>query len=253
VTIALVGHTTVDTVTTLGGDVTVRPGGAPLYGQRALRAAGEEPVVITKGGELDGALLLPWRTPVRSVLLHRPDGLEQRLDDVGEPFTAAEVRHAMAPLLADCSFALLGAQSAGDFPPDTIAAVAEAGPRVCLDAQGLARGAQPGPVRLRAFPPEAVHGISILKLNRAEAEAAGDLDALAAVVEEILVTDGPRGATVIVGGERLPAPGSGHPFDDPTGAGDSFGAVYLLHRERGLDPHAAAVEAVALVERLYAH
>jgi pfkB family carbohydrate kinase len=252
VTIALIGPTTIDTVTSLSGETEVRPGGAPLYGLRALRAEGAEPVVITKGAGLEATLVLPSQEPVLSVLVHRPGGLEQRLEAVGEPFTPAEVHGPMAPLLRGCSFALLGAQSAGDFPPETIAAIAEAGPRVCLDAQGLTRGATRGPVRLRPFPLEAVRGVGILKLNAAEAAAAGDLDALAAAVDEVLVTDGPRGATVIAAGERLEAPGSGHPFDDPTGAGDSFGAAYLLQRERGHDPHRAAVEAVALVERLYA-
>ena len=249
-TIALVGHVTVDEVRLAGHQPDVRPGGAPLYGLRALRAAGAEPVVIVKGTGMDAHLVLPG-SPVRSVLTHGPDGLEQRLDSVGEPFTAAEVRGPMAELLAGCSWALLGAQSGDDFPPDTIHAFVEAGLRVCLDAQGLARGAGAGPVRLRPFDAEAVAGVTALKLNVAEAQALDDVDELLSTVPELLITDGPRGATVITREGAVHAAGSSRPFDDPTGAGDSFTAAYVLERERGRDPETAANRAVALVEALY--
>ena len=249
-TIALVGHVTVDEVRLAGHQPDVRPGGAPLYGLRALRAAGAEPVVIVKGTGMDAHLVLPG-SPVRSVLTHGPDGLEQRLDSVGEPFTAAEVRGPMAELLAGCSWALLGAQSGDDFPPDTIHAFVEAGLHVCLDAQGLARGAGAGPVRLRPFDAEAVAGVTALKLNVAEAQALDDVDELLSTVPELLITDGPRGATVITRDGAVHAAGSSRPFDDPTGAGDSFTAAYVLERERGRDPETAANRAVALVEALY--
>jgi hypothetical protein len=251
VTIALIGHTTVDTVTAAGTVAQVRPGGAPLYGRRALLAAGADPVVIAKGDGAAAALVLDWSSPVLSVLVHGPDGLVQRLDSVGDPFTAEEVRGPMAPLLAGCRWVVLGAQSAGDFPPDMIAALAEAGLRVCLDGQGLARGGAPGPVRLRSFPAQAVAGVHVLKLNIAEARAFGDVDQLRDIVPELLVTDGPRGAQVLTAAGTSEAPGSGRPFADPTGAGDSFLAGYALARERGLAPTAAAAAAVELVERLY--
>jgi hypothetical protein len=250
VTIALVGHVTVDEVRLPGHEPEVRPGGAPLYGLRALRAAGAEPVVIVKGGGMDAHLVLPG-APVHSVLMHGPDGLEQRLDSVGEPFTADEVRGPMAELLAGCSWAMLGAQSGGDFPADTIRAFVDAGLHVCLDAQGLARGAGAGPVRLRPFEAGAVEGVRALKLNRDEAQALVDLDDLIAIVPELLITDGPRGATVFTREGVVQAAGSSRPFADPTGAGDSFTAAYVLERERGRDPETAANRAVALVEALY--
>ncbi|MGN6380946.1 MAG: PfkB family carbohydrate kinase [Gaiellales bacterium] len=249
--IALIGPVTIDEVRLPGRDVDVRPGGAPLYARRALRAVGVEPVVIVKGEGMDADLVLPSTVPVRSVLMHHADGLEQRLDAVGEPFTAEEVRGPMAALLARCRWALLGAQSAGDFPPETIRALVDSGLRLCLDAQGLARGADAGPVVLRPFPASAVAGVTALKLNRAEAEAVGDLEPLLAAVDELLITDGPEGATVITGQGSVRARGSSHPFADPTGAGDSFTAVYVLERERGRDPGAAATRAVAVVEALY--
>ena len=66
---------------------------------------------------------------------------------------------------------ILGGQASTDFPPDMIAVLAEAGLLVCIDAQGLARGPDPGPLRLRPFPAEAVAGAAMLKLSRAEAMA----------------------------------------------------------------------------------
>jgi sugar/nucleoside kinase (ribokinase family) len=170
---------------------------------------------------------------------------------VGEPFTVAEVEGPMAAALAECDWAILGAQSAADFPPETIAALRAAGLSVCLDAQGLARGARPGPVRLRPFAPDQVDGVQVLKLNVAEAEAFETLDELRRVVPEIVVTAGAQGATVLTGSGAGRIAGSGRPFDDPTGAGDSFLASYVLSRQRGLEPAPAGARAVALVERLY--
>ncbi len=46
-------------------------------------------------------------------------------------------------------------------------------------------------------------------------------------------------------------PGSGVPFADPTGAGDSWSALYALARSGGETPAAAARYAVAEVERIY--
>ncbi|MDX6553551.1 MAG: hypothetical protein QOH74_2039, partial [Gaiellales bacterium] len=40
-------------------------------------------------------------------------------------------------------------------------------------------------------------------------------------------------------------------FGDPTGAGDSFSALYILARGRGEEPAAAARYAVGMVEELY--
>ena len=110
----------------------------------------------------------------RAACITTTAGVEQWVEAVGEPFAPEEVLAAVD----GCDWVILGGQTAGDFPPETIAGLAEAGHRVCIDGQGLCRGDAPGPVRLRPFPPDAIRGVSILKLNRAEAEAAaGGLDA----------------------------------------------------------------------------
>lgn len=249
--IGLIGQTALDTVTTADGRRVERLGGSPLYARRALRAAGVEPVVVTRAPGLPDALVLPSRAVVRSILDHLPDGgLRQRLDEVGEPFSAGEMARLADAELRGCAWLLLGGQSAGDFPAEAIAALR--GHRLMLDGQGLARGPDPGPVRLRAFPAAAVAGVQVLKLNRAEADAFGD-DALAALpVPELVVTDGAAGVRVRAGGRWSAIDAGAAVFSDPVGAGDSFAGLYVLERARGAGPAEAARLAVAGVEALYA-
>jgi sugar/nucleoside kinase (ribokinase family) len=185
--------------------------------------------------------------------LHHHDGrVEQWVEAVGEPFAPGDVLAAVA----GCEWVILGGQTAGDFPPETIAALAEAGHRVCIDGQGLCRGEAAGPVRLRPFPAEAIRGVSILKLNRAEAEAAaGSLDpeALGALgAAEVAVTMGRDGAVGVTGTQswRSSPTGTGE-YHDPTGAGDTWTAAYVVRRAGGEAPEAAAHAAAVHADHLY--
>ncbi len=255
VSVAVIGHTGWDVVSTPAEATQRRLGGTPLYAARALRAVGVEPVVITKGAELPDAVVLPSRSTFESVLVHSPEATDQQLAAVGEPFTAAEARE-MLPLLGGCEWVILGGQASTDFPPDMIAVLSEAGLLVCIDAQGLARGPDPGPLRLRPFPAEAVAGAAMLKLSRAEAMAVCggvEPERLARLnVPEVAITLGRDGAMVVTA-EGVERSGSnGESFDDPTGAGDSWLAVYVLERSRGSAPGAAARSAAAAVDDLYA-
>jgi len=251
--IGLIGQTALDTVTTADGRRVERLGGTPLYARRALRAAGVEPVVVTRAPGLPDSVVLPSRSLLRSILDHRPDGLRQRLDEVGQPFSARELERLAERELRGCAWLLLGGQSSGDFPPDAMRALSARGHRVILDGQGLSRGPDAGPVRLRPFPASAVEGVQALKLNRAEAEVFGSSRALAALgVPELLVTDGTAGVRVRVGGRWTTVPADGRAFADPTGAGDSFSALYALERARGAGPVKAARLAVRAVDALYA-
>ena len=56
VSVAVIGHTGWDVVSTPTEATQRRLGGTPLYAARALRAVGVEPVVITKGAELPDAV-----------------------------------------------------------------------------------------------------------------------------------------------------------------------------------------------------
>src|SRR5207249_2250984 len=118
----VVGHTAADTVIT-DTETIHRPGGTPLYARRSLDALGVDCAVVTRGG-------------FGSRLHHHEDGVEQWVEAVPEPFTTAEVLSGVA----GCEWLLLGGQTAGDFPPRTIADLAAAGHRLCLDGQGLCRG-----------------------------------------------------------------------------------------------------------------
>ncbi len=255
-TIGLIGHTVVDTIVGPGGEETRRLGGSPLYGRRALHAAGADCVVVTRGADPGDAIVVPGGPAYDSRLDHR-DGTSQVMARIGLPFTPAEVRTHVLPAVRDCLWLHLGAQSAGEFPPATLAVLTAAGHRLSLDGQGPARGPDPGPVRLRRFPPGAVAGVEILKLNRAEAEAAagGRLDraALAGLgAPEVVVTMGADGVLVATAAEVWEIAGTGAgTYADPTGAGDSFAAAYVLARSRGATPPEAAWEAQLQTDSLY--
>jgi sugar/nucleoside kinase (ribokinase family) len=238
VRIGVVGHRAADIVKTETG-MEQRPGGTPLYARRSLEALGVPCVVIERDG-------------FTSRMHHHDGALEQWVEAVGEPFAPEDVLAAVR----GCEWVILGGQTAGDFPPATIEGLAAAGHRVCIDGQGLCRGPAPGPVRLRPFPPAAIRGVSILKLNAAEARAAaGSLDPEALRVlgtSEVAVTLGRDGAVgVVADGGWKSAPTGAGVYADPTGAGDTWTAAYVLHRAEGEAPEDAARAAAEHTDHLY--
>ena len=254
--IGLVGHTVIDTVVDADGGESRRLGGSPLYGRRALVAAGAECVVVTRGADPGDAVVIPGGPAYDSRLDHR-DGTRQVLAQFGLPFSTGDVHAYVLPAVAGCEWLHLGAQGGSDFPPDTIAALATAGHRLCLDGQGPARGAEPGPVRLRRFPPESIAGVAILKLNQREAAAAAgerlDADALLGLgAPEVCVTMGADGVITATAAGLVQVAGTGAgTYADPTGAGDSFAAAYVLARAQVAEPAEAAATAEAATDRLY--
>lgn len=231
--VAVLGPATIDELELEDGTRVTRPGGTPHYAGRALRAEGAGVVVIETGR-------------LRSRVRHTAAGTEQSILSLPEPLMADAARR-LLPQLDGCSWVLLGGQTAGDFPPETIAVLAGAGLSLCLDGQGLARGSRVGPVQLGPIR-QAVPQVQALKLNAREAAAVGTV-----AVPELLVTHAEQGCDVVVEDVRTTVPGSGRRFADPTGAGDSFGALYCLARARGSAPADAAGWAQAGVERLYEH
>jgi sugar/nucleoside kinase (ribokinase family) len=234
VRVGVVGAATEDTVTLDDGPSQFRPGGTPHYAARALRFAGAEPQTVET-------------SRIRSLIEHGPGGTRQEILSLPDPLTPERARRDVLPALEGCDWVLLGGQTAGDFPAATIAALAAAGHRICLDGQGLARGSRVGPVRLGPIAQRDVAGVTALKLNQAEAAAAGPRD-----VPELLVTRAEHGVLVRWRDELHEILGDGRRFTDPTGAGDSFAALYCLERSRDVLPPAAALFAVRAVERLYA-
>jgi sugar/nucleoside kinase (ribokinase family) len=233
VTVGVLGAGSTDWIE-LGNDRVIRrPGGSPLYAARALRFAGAEPCVIETGR-------------FESRLSHTDGRTSQELVAVPEPLSEDRVPE-LLERLRGCEWVLLGGQSAGDFPPSVLRLIADAGHRICLDGQGLARGPDPGPVQLGPVSQESVAAVTALKVNEVEHAAAGPLD-----VPELLLTRGRRGATLIVRGhEPVDVEAAPVTFGDPTGAGDSFGALYCLARARGEEPVPAVRFAVGMVEALY--
>jgi sugar/nucleoside kinase (ribokinase family) len=231
--VGVVGAATRDTIVIGDGPSLSRPGGTPLYASRALRSAGAEPCAV-EIGSLD------------SLITHRPDGTRQEILSLPAPLTPQRLRQQVLPALAGCAWVLLGGQTAGDFPAATIAALAAAGHLVCLDGQGLARGSRTGPVRLGAISQSDIAGVTALKLNEEEAAPSGRLE-----VPELLITRAERGVAVTWAGGHHEIDGDGGRFDDPTGAGDSFAALYCLRRSEGHAPPDAARFALDGVQLLY--
>lgn len=233
--LAVIGHLSRDVVE--GG--APRIGGGPWHAARALRALQADAILVAKCGAADEeafrAELETTGVPFRLVVGERTTAFSFTYDDagvrtmlvdgIGDPWRPEEWHGVeadwlqVAPLLR------------GDF--------AEL-PRghVLLDGQGIVRIAEIGPLRLEAGPVPA--GVEILKLADEEAAVLGPVD-----VPELVVTHGVRGATV--NGQLVEA----DPVEcDPTGAGDMFGAAYLVARAAGAEPVEAGRSAALVVAGL---
>jgi sugar/nucleoside kinase (ribokinase family) len=139
-----------------------------------------------------------------------------------------------------------------EFPPDTLAALARDGRKLLVDAQGLVRRPELGPLRTDAEVGTALEHVTILKLNDEEAETlvgSAEPERLRELeVPEVVLTLGSRGAYVITGGlvEHVSGPAVDGPVD-PTGAGDTFSVTYLKRRTEGAHPVEAARAATETV------
>ncbi|HEX6762967.1 MAG TPA: PfkB family carbohydrate kinase [Gaiellaceae bacterium] len=246
--IALVGNLSRD----LFPGPETRVGGGAYHGARALRRLHVPARVITRCAAAERELLLPplvrLGTPVRwirgettSTFAFEFHG-EQRtmeVEAVGDAWRPSSVE-----VPSRTTWVHLAALFRGEFPADTVAALARR-VRVSLDAQGLVRVPELGPLRLDAdYDPEVLRHVWLLKVADEEAEVIGDVTALG--VKEVVVTHGSRGSTVHANGssEFVPA----RALDvNATGAGDAFAVAYVAGREAGLRPVGAARRATAVV------
>jgi sugar/nucleoside kinase (ribokinase family) len=259
VRIAVVGNLSLDLVD--GGPP--RVGGPPYHAARALAALGVPAIVRAKCAEADRSLLLPPLEELGLSIEWRPgettaayafsyDGDVRTMDvrELGSPWSADDVAG------LDAEWVHVGALFRGEFPAETLEALAEVGVRISFDGQGLVRPARRGPLVLEAEPqPSFLRYVSALKLSEEEALAlAGGLDERPLTelgVPEVIVTLGSRGCIVVARRQRIHIPAD--PLDvDPTGAGDAFAAAYLVERSRGSTPERAAENATELVHRLLA-
>jgi sugar/nucleoside kinase (ribokinase family) len=256
VRVAVVGNLSLDLVD--GGPP--RVGGPPYHAARALAALGVPAVVRVKCAEDDRSRLLrpleelglsiEWRPgEMTATYAFSYDGDVRTMEvlELGSTWSADDVTG------LDDEWIHVGALFRGEFPDETLAALAE-GARLSFDGQGLVRAARRGPLVLEPEPePSFLRHVSVLKLSEEEALAlVGGLDEerLSSLgVAEVLVTLGSRGCIVAVEGQlfRVPA----HPLEvDPTGAGDAFAAAYVVERSRGLPSREAAENATHLVHDL---
>ena len=256
--VAIVGLTTVDVIRLPGADPVTRAGGTPIYGTRALVALGEPVAVATRCHEpalTAGILASPLcvqidpESMISELTFHEHGERSQRLGAIGCDWNAADVRGFAWPAVEPASWIHVGGQRGGDFPPAALAALAEGGRSLALDAQGPLRSRVVGPMAYTgSLEPELLAHVRALKLSEEEADAAfGTVDATAiratCRVTEVIVTLGidgahvasPEGAASIDADPVLEA--------DTTGAGDAFLATYCASRAAGLDPHAATQRA----------
>lgn len=263
--LAIIGHTTHDIV---DGQAS-RPGGAPLHAIRALHGVGATARVVTKVAEPDAHLLAPiaeltddlvWlpASETATFALEHGESGERRVivEVVGEAWEPAEIEASVLPAIAGCDLAHLGALSAADFPPETIALLGKSH-RLSLEGQGLVRPGRIGPVS--HAPPaslELLEHVSVLKLSLEEAAVLGlepTLDSLQQLgVPEVVVTNGEHGAWALADQKLVEIVADSVAVRDVTGAGDGFIACYLTARLAGVPPRDAghfAAGAVATMLR----
>jgi sugar/nucleoside kinase (ribokinase family) len=230
-----------------------RPGGGPFHAARALHQI-DTPARIYARCAVDDreSLVLPvvrLGTPVQYVAGARTTAFELVYGEGEREMTVRAVGDIWLPgdlpALSDHTRWLhVAPLLRSDFPAETLAALAH-GRRLLLDAHGLVRVAEEGPLRIDGdYDPEVLRHVWALKLSDQEAEVLGDPAALP--VREVLLTHGVRGSTIYAGGthERVNAWGVDA---DPTGAGDAFAIAYVASRAGGFPPVAAARRATAIV------
>ena len=263
--VAVIGNLSRDVVA--GG--ATRPGGAVFYAARAFARIGAEAHVVARCSTRDASLLLPplealgvpvaFRTGAHTAAFtfhYEGDNRVMHVDEVGDRWTTTDVTGWVEDALGDARWVQVGALLRTDFVADTLAALARGGRRLLVDAQGLVRLAQVGPLlRDAEVDPKVFASLAALKLSENEARILGqgiEPDQLRELgVAEIVVTLGSAGALVVTPttAERIaPVPIDG--VVDPTGAGDSFSAGYLHARAQGADPVEAARAANALAAEL---
>ena len=268
--IAVIGLTVADVIVLPGQEPREASGGAPLFAARALADQRDRPpVVITRCHVARlAAPILPScerlflrldPTSFRSVLRYRPDGERAHaVAGLGSSWTADELDGIAGYALDGVSWVHAGTQRAGDLGADALQVLAAGGRKIALDGQGPLRAPALGPLRLTGeLLPELVRHVQALKLSEEEAMAAFEtLDAAEISrrtgVAEVIVTLGATGARVAAGDEQGTVRAAAVAGVDPTGAGDSFLALYTDGRAEGLSPLAAADAACADVSAVLA-
>lgn len=249
--IAVVGHVSRDIVD--GGPP--RPGGTVFYSATALARLGAAARIGASCAALDHPLLigplealglpLTWYESANTTAYRfrytRSGRRLMRQEAVGDPWLPEDALRA----IGDASWIHVGALVRTDFPPKTLAALAGDGRKLLVDGQGLVRIPALGPLRTNGEIRDVLRYVTILKLDREEAKTlagGSDPERLRRLgVPEVIVTLGAKGSLVVTADtiEGIPAQKIAGSVD-PTGAGDTYSAAYLLTRSAGGDPVEAA-------------
>ena len=259
-TIASMGHLSRDVVA--GGDP--RPGGGVFWSARALAHLGASAGVHASCSAAHRLELLPpleafglpvtWydsSTTAAYSFHYEGDRRIMWQDAVGDPWPAERAVQAAG----DAAWINVCALARTDFPEQTLAALAADGRRLLVDLQGLVRTATVGPLQTDEHIGDVIRHIEVLKLNDEEAQAlvgSAEPERMRALgVPEVILTLGSQGAWVVTPSllEHVPAEPVEGPVD-PTGAGDTYSATYLVRRAEGADPVEAARDAAATVSAL---
>jgi len=266
---AIVGDLVLDVVA--GGPE--RPGGAVWYCARALHQIDPDAdvVLVCRSASADHDAIVPelekfgfpvhWQPTARTTRFsfhYEGDQRIMSIDGLSDPWTRADIAGWVGDAIGDAPWVIVGALTRDDFPLETLTALTARGHRLVLDAQGLVRHGQLGPLVSDGSIDRAILGhITALKLNDEEAEAlcrGTDEMALRSLgIPEIVLTLGSEGA-VIVSGELITRVDA-IPIDgpvDPTGAGDSFLLAYAVARQRGADANEAGLIASRFVSTIIA-
>jgi len=264
VTVAILGNLSVDRV----AGAAPRPGGGVYYGAVGARRLGVDARVAARCAEGERAVALapleriglpvafePADETTRFSFHYEGEQRVMEVDAIGDPWTPGDITGWAARALAGAGWVHVGALLRSDFAAVTLRAAAAGGRKLLVDAQGLLRCAETGPLRRDAdIDPSLLASVHVLKLSEDEAQLlAGGLDpaSLRALgVPEVVLTLGSEGSVVVTadGEERVPA--DHVPGVDPTGAGDMYAVGYLAARAGGAPPGEAARKAGALVTAL---
>jgi len=266
---AIVGDLVLDVV----GGAAARPGGAVWYCARALSQIDPDAdvVLVCRSAPEEYDALVPelktfgfpvyWQPTARTTRFsfhYEGDRRIMSIDALSDPWTRADIAGWVGDAIGDAPWVIVGALTRADFPLETLSALTAHGHRLILDAQGLVRHGQLGPLVSDGSVDRAVLGhITALKLNDEEAEElcrGTDEAALRSLgIPEVVLTLGSEGAVIISGDvtTRVDAVPIDGPVD-PTGAGDSFLLSYAVARQRGADAHEAGLIASRFVSTIIA-
>lgn len=208
-------------------------GGSSAYASAILEAAGAPYEVIAKVGP-DFLYAAQVHRPARVVAGARTTSF---VDDYRGGARTSRVTARCEPIapgdLPGRAEISIACGIAGEIGAATLQRLRAISDVVLADAQGLLRRIGPdGEVTLGPLPDGAAAQLDVLKASREEAAL---LD-VAALRQELtlLVTDGPRGSTVLTRGEEVHLAAVPAGEVDATGAGDCFLAGVALGLHRGL-------------------